>query len=92
MVDFKAPITTLDQGKAWIEALEAADMMFHFEDSPDDITRGNTGLPLFDEEEAKDVRKRVEELYALDWSLVGEECPIGYALTFRDPDWKNPDW
>lgn len=82
--DFKTPIKTLDEAKAWIECLHAADKSFHFEDSPHGIGRRDEGgrwVYLFSHEEAEDVRQRVAELYALDWSPAGEECPIGYALT-----------
>ena len=89
--DFTTPLTTIDQAKAWIEALVAADMLFHFEDSPETIGNMVSGewVDLFTKTEAKQVRKRVAELYAMDWSVVGEECPIGYALTITEPDWKS---
>lgn len=79
-MDFATSITTIAQGKAFIEALHAAEMMFHFEDSPENIISGATGGPLFTEAESKMVRQRVDELYALDWAAIGHECPIGYAL------------
>lgn len=56
-------------------------MVFHLEDDPYDIIRGNTGLPLFSKIEAHCMAYRVHELYSFDWSAVGEECPIGYILT-----------
>jgi hypothetical protein len=74
-------ITNLDEGKAFIQALHDADMMFHFEDSPSEIVKGLYGGPLFTPPEARLVAKRVAELYAMDWKPAGEECPIGYALT-----------
>lgn len=80
MVDLKTPLETIEAGKAWIESLVAADMMFHFEDDPETIIRGLNGPSLFTDEEAGHVRDRVEELYSFDWSTVGHECPIGYAL------------
>lgn len=80
MVDLKTPLTTVDAAKAWIESLVAADMMFHFEDDPETIVNGTKGTMLFTDDEAGDVRDRVEELYSMDWSTVGHECPIGYAL------------
>jgi hypothetical protein len=89
-VDFTTPITTLDQAKAWIAALYAADMMFHFEDSPDSIVKGATGEALFTADEAGAVSERVAELYALDWALAGHECPIGYALEVMEPEQYAP--
>lgn len=77
-VDFITPIKNIAAGKAWIEALDAAGMSFHFEDSPETIINGIKGVPL--------VRQRVSELYALDWSEAGHECPIGYALEVMDRD------
>lgn len=86
-VDFVTPITGLADAKAWIEALESADMMFHFEDSPEEIINGKTGADLFTPEQCPLVRQRVAELYALDWSEAGHECPIGYALEVMGHVW-----
>lgn len=88
-MNFSTPITTIDAAKTFIESLHAADMMFHFEDSPETIISGATGDMLFTGEEAEQVTERVAELYALDWSVVGEECPIGYALTIMEPGWRD---
>lgn len=79
-VDFKTPLKTVEEGKAFIKALHDADMMFHFEDSPETIITGLSGDRLFSDEQARDVRDRVDELYGMDWKSVGHECPIGYAL------------
>jgi hypothetical protein len=78
--DFSAALRTVTDGKAFIEALHASDMLFHFEDNPENIIKGRNGEPLFTRIESKQVRQRVAELYAMDWATVGHECPIGYAL------------
>lgn len=82
-----APVTSLDEGKAWIAELTRLDLMFHFEDSPDTIIRGATGAPLFTDPEAAIVAARVAELYELDWGM--HECPIGYALDISEPGWRD---
>jgi hypothetical protein len=74
----REPIGGIDAAKAWIDSLIAADMMFHFEDSPDDIIQGLSGERLFSDADADIVSERVGELYALDWGTF--DCPIGYAL------------
>lgn len=84
-VDFVTPIANIDQGKAWIEALHAANLMFHFEDSPETIFNYSAGYAVnhgrtFTDEQCPLIRNRVAELYDLDWSVTGHECPIGYAL------------
>ncbi len=82
--DFRTPIRTLDDAKAWVERLHAADLMFHFEDSPETIGNHDSlgrWVYTFGPEECADLRLRLAELYALDWKPAGEECPIGYALT-----------
>lgn len=84
--NFTTPLLTIDAAKAWIEAMDAAGMMFHFEDSPDSILKGGTDSPLFSEEESEDVAERVAELYELDWTVTGHECPIGYALQVADEE------
>lgn len=80
--DFTTPLATIEQGKKFIEALHAADLMFHFEDSPETIGNMRDGewVMCFTDTEAKQLRARVAELYAMDWATVGHECPIGYAL------------
>lgn len=76
------PITTLAQGKAFIEELHAQEALFHFEDSPYEVGKGSASEweHLFTHDEAEEISRRVDELYALDWSEAGHECPIGYAL------------
>ena len=80
-LDFKKPITNIDEAKQFIKGLHDADLLFHFEDRPEEIIRDIDGSGrLFTDEEAADLCERVKELYSLDWSKVGHECPIGYAL------------
>lgn len=80
----RAPITDLATAKAWIEALHAADLMFHFEDSPDSIVQAD-GEPLFFERDFQLIRDRVDALYALEWGprpgMGYYYCPIGYSLS-----------
>lgn len=87
-LEFSAkPVTTLDEGKAWINELIRLDMMFHFDDSPDTIITDLGGERLFSDEEAEVVADRVSELYQLDWGV--HECPIGYALDQTDDGWRT---
>lgn len=81
-MDFTTPIADLAAAKSWIEALYAANLMFHFEDSPSDIGNMINGewVPLWAPDQAKMVSDRRDELYELDWTPTGHECPIGYAL------------
>lgn len=81
-------IVDLPDAKRWIEDLEKANLMFHFEDDPSTIIEGLSDCNLFTPEEATEVRKRVAELYVLDWPKEFE-CPIGYALHLIDPNWRN---
>lgn len=87
-VDFVTPLKAIEQAKAWIEALHAADLLFHFEDSPETIHYYAPGYVdhgrTFTDAQCKLLRKRVAELYDLDWSPAGHECPIGYALEVMD--------
>lgn len=80
-VDFKTPLKTLDQAKAFIQSLYDNDQLFHFEDSPENI--GNTvngeWVSTFTKAEAKLARLRVAEMYGMEWGPE-LDCPIGYAL------------
>lgn len=82
----RAPITTLEEGKAWLRALVAADLMFHLEDDPGDIICGPLGAstPLFDPADVALIQERQDQLYALEWGprpgLGKWYCPIGYMM------------
>lgn len=78
----RQPIADLDGGKAFCNDLIANDMVFHFEDSPETIVKGLSGKRLFSNAEAKVMRERVAELYALEWGA--HDCPIGYVLDQTD--------
>lgn len=81
----KAPINSLAEAKAWVRGLIAADMLYHFEDSPESIVEGKTSQRLFSKADAKIVRRRVAELYVFEWGpqegMGYYYCPIGFALT-----------
>jgi hypothetical protein len=77
----KKPIRTIEQAKRWIEALHAADLMFHFEDSPDDIGNlidGAAWQRTFSDVQAATIARQRDRLYRFDWGSF--DCPIGYAL------------
>lgn len=78
----KAPITNLDEAKAWIAGLLAADLAYHFEDDATDCLEG-----LISQKNAKLVNQRVQELYALEWGPrpgMGQwYCPIGYLMSLE---------
>lgn len=78
-------ISSLEEAKRWIEDLMGLGLMFHFEDDPFDIVIGISGVALFSDEEAVEVRKRQVELYLLDWPPE-YQCPIGYALNCEGHD------
>jgi hypothetical protein len=88
----RAPITDLASGKAWIDALHAADAVFHFEDDPGNITQAGGG-DLFADEDVALIRERVDALYAIEWGpkpgMGREYCPIGYSLTLLPFDEDN---
>lgn len=68
--------------EAWIRALHAAGMMFHFEDDPATIIwhRGPAGGPWSPSaEEIAVLKLQVSKLYEQDWGDL--DCPIGFALT-----------
>lgn len=86
----RAPITDLASAKRWIEALQAADLAFHFEDDPFDCL-SRTGLS---KASLAIIAARVRDLYDLEWGprrgLGYWYCPIGYLLRVEklrgDPD------
>lgn len=66
--------------EAWIKALGAAELMFHFEDDPSDISWGNGWEPT--PAEVALLKHQVARLYEQEWGDL--ECPIGYALLVLD--------
>lgn len=82
------PITTLDEAKAFVQALVAADLLFHFEDDPFDTVNVKSGARTFTDGEATAVALRQGEMYALDWDAHG--CPIGYSLDLTEGEqWRT---
>ena len=76
-VDHSQPITSLEEGKAYLDRCIEAGLIWHLEDDPSEIINGKEGKPLFTEEEIPLVRARCDELYALP-SWGEHDCPIGY--------------
>lgn len=78
----RAPITNLDEAKAWIAGLLAAKLAFHFEDDATDCLDG-----VIIQRDAKLVNLRVAELYTLEWGprpgLGKWYCPIGYLMSLE---------
>lgn len=81
---FAKPISSVEQGAEFLNALINAGMIYHLEDDPAAIVSTETGEPLFTSNEAVLIKQRVKELYALNWSAYGEACPIGYCLQVRE--------
>jgi len=73
------PITTREEGEAFIALLHANSLMFHFEDDVWDILWGEAAdAPTDVEIAALDLRRN--ELYEGQFDWGEHECPIGYAL------------
>jgi hypothetical protein len=76
-VDHSQPITSLEEGKHYLDRCIKAGLIWHLEDDPSEIINGKEDKPLFTAEEIPLVRARVDELYALP-SWGEHDCPIGY--------------
>lgn len=70
------PITDRPSAEAWIRALQAIGMAFHFEDDPSDICWQDGRTPSA--EEVALLKHQVRALYKLDWGA--HDCPIGFLL------------
>jgi len=74
-------LTRLD-GMAYVRSLFEAGQEFHFEDDPAEVIHVHSGARLFPDEIAAFVRRRVTEMYSIDWGA--HECPNGFALTLTE--------
>lgn len=72
----RAPINNLAEAKAFIEALHAEGLMWHFDDDPVDCLHETS--PLVRREHAVLLGIQRDRLYDFEWGEF--ECPIGYAL------------
>ena len=71
-MNYKKPLKTASEADSWIKALVAAKKDFHFDDDPSEIRvyqKENGALTdvgsLFNAEEVKDLRSRLDELFIL---------------------------
>ena len=83
--DFTKPIKTLDEAKAFVQQLHDSDLFFHLEDDPASIILHATKKPLFTHKESALLRRRVAEMYSLNWGSLGLTCPIDYYLSHVNP-------
>ena len=77
---FNEKINNLDDAKLFIEVLVTNELSFHFDDDAHDIVDLNDGKPTFSFEDANSINDRLDEMFGLDWSSEGCECPIGYEI------------
>lgn len=58
------PVTSSDEARAYLLALDAAGYAYHCDDPAGDIIRSATGLPLFTPEQATLADARMDEVRA----------------------------
>jgi hypothetical protein len=90
-ISHSTPIRNIVEGMRYIKFLVATGQMFHLEDDPYDIVSLATGERLWSPETCGAISQRQSELYRLDWSLVGEECPIGYYYLIDPTDHRQEE-
>jgi len=88
---FTQPITCISDALKFIRHLIVTDQMYHFEDDPANIIHKGTDKPFFDESQCWYLLKRVDEMYDLDWSKFGTECPLGGYFLLEPMDYHIED-
>lgn len=78
--DLRAQPQTLDEAKAFIGALVAAGLLWHFEDDAVDCLHETN--PRISRANAELLNSNRDALYTFEWGDY--ECPIGYALELLD--------
>ena len=76
---FNQKISDLEGAKLFIEVLVTNELSFHFDDDAHDIIDCD-GKETFSYDDANSINDRLDEMFDLDWSSEGCECPIGYEL------------
>ena len=77
---FNQKISDLEGAKFFIEVLVTNELSFHFEEDAQNIIDLNDNKPTFSVDDANSINDRLDEMYNLDWSGEGCDCPIGYEL------------
>jgi hypothetical protein len=80
------PIKSTGDALKFILALEAADKLFHFDDSPDTIVEAGSGARTFAEAECEPISDRVEELFSL-----GDFDPFGVCVSLMRAQDMSPE-
>lgn len=79
----RRPIASLEDARAYLLAMIAADMAYHLEDDPAEVISTEFPGPVFDEPDL--VRARADELYALPRKVWGKhDCPIGFMMALEE--------
>lgn len=58
------PVTSPDEARAYLLALDAAGYAYHCDDNAGDIVRGGSGIPLFTPDQAALADARMAEVHA----------------------------
>jgi hypothetical protein len=74
---FREPIACREDAERLLRYLHDHGMTFHPDDDPADLA-----TPLFTEDEARNLRHRMQEASKLDWSE--HECPCGFILSLDE--------
>lgn len=81
----RMPVTDRPEAEAFITALHAADLLYHFDDSAVDCLHESNAL--VSREAAEAIQDRVNACYDA-WEASGadmwDDCPIGHALKVLD--------
>lgn len=73
-----AKMTDLDSAKKWVMDMTRANLIWHFDDGPDDIVVLTLGLPLFREEDCESMSAQIDAIYDIDMGVYGN--PHGLAI------------
>jgi hypothetical protein len=78
------PVNDRPQAEAFIAALRALNLGYHFDDGAVDCLHGNGLVPL---DEAKEIDAKIDACYCA-WRASGadlqHDCPIGYLLALDE--------
>ena len=72
----KQTLASFEDAAKYIDALAAADLLYHFEDDAADCLSAHN----LSDEQIEAITHNVTQLFSIDWESAGYDCPFDYMI------------